>query len=76
MLFRNYNNRDYKIDLVKIDQGKELEVPWGPLYNISRDKLLVLQKILNKLLDKGFICVSSSPATALVLFVKKSRRGL
>ena len=26
-LFRDYNNRDYKINLIKIDQEKELEVP-------------------------------------------------
>ena len=26
-LFRGYNNKDYKFDLVKIDQEKELEIP-------------------------------------------------
>jgi hypothetical protein len=39
---------------------------------MSQDKLLVLQKILTELLDKGFIQVSNSPAAALILFVKKS----
>ena len=43
---------------------------------MSRDKLLVLQKTLNKLLDKGFIQVSNSPAAAPVLFVRKPRGGL
>jgi hypothetical protein len=32
---------DHYIELEKVD-GKELEVPWGRIYNMSRDKLLVL----------------------------------
>ena len=36
----------------------------------------MLRKELILLLDKGFIRVSSSPATALVLFAKKPSRGL
>jgi len=75
-LLRGHDNGDHKIDLVKTDQGKEPEVPWGPLYNMSRDELLVLRKTLNELLDKGFIRVSSSPAAAPVLFVKKPGGGL
>jgi hypothetical protein len=43
---------------------------------MSKNELLVLQKTLNKLLDKEFICVNSSPTVALVLFVKKSKGGL
>jgi len=38
---------------------------------MSRDKLLILRKTLTKLLDKGFIRVSSSSAAASVLFVRK-----
>jgi hypothetical protein len=41
-----------------------------------RDELLVLRKTLTDLLNKGFICVSSSPAAAPVLFVRKPGRGL
>jgi hypothetical protein len=48
---------------------KELEVPWGYIYNMSRDKLLVLRKTLIEYLDKGFIRVSSLLTTAPVLFV-------
>ncbi len=36
-----------------------------------QDKLLVLRKTLSKLLDKGFIKVSSSLAAAPILFTKK-----
>jgi hypothetical protein len=43
---------------------------------MSRDELLVLQKTLINLLDKGFIRVSNSLTAALVLFVKKPRGGL
>jgi hypothetical protein len=45
---------DYRIKLKKQD-GKDPKVPWGPLYNMSRDELLILRKTLTKYLDKGFI---------------------
>ena len=67
---------DHRIKLEKDKEGQELKVPWGPLYNMSQDKLLVLRKTLNKLLDKGFIRVSSSLAAAPVLFAKKLGGGL
>lgn len=66
---------DHHIELEKVD-GKDPDIPWGPLYNMSRDELLVLRKTLTELLDKGFIRVSSSPAAAPVLFVKKPGGGL
>ena len=53
--------------------GQERNLPWGPLYRITRDKLLVLRKTLNELLDKGFIRASNSPAGAPVLFAKKEK---
>src|SRR6266536_2657346 len=43
---------------------------------MSRDELLVLRKTLSELLDKGFIRVSSSPAAAPILFVRKPGGGL
>jgi hypothetical protein len=67
---------DHSIELERDDNGREKEVPWGPLYNMSRDELLVLRKTLTDLLDKGFIRVSNSPAAAPVLFVKKPGGGL
>jgi hypothetical protein len=67
---------DHSIELEKDDSGREKEVPWGPLYSMSRDELLVLRKTLTDLLDKGFIRVSNSPAAAPVLFVKKPGGGL
>jgi hypothetical protein len=66
---------DHAIKLEEVD-GKKAEAPWGPLYSMSRDELLVLRKTLTELLDKGFIRVSNSPAAAPVLFVKKPGGGL
>ncbi|KAL1954482.1 hypothetical protein VTO42DRAFT_1124 [Malbranchea cinnamomea] len=63
---------DYQIELTE-DKAK---VPWGPLYQSSREELLVLQKELNSLLDKEFIHISNSPIATSVLFVKKPREGL
>jgi hypothetical protein len=60
---------DHKIKLVQEENRKDPKVPWGPLYNMTQEELIVLQKTLSKLLQKGFICVSHSPAAALVLFV-------
>ncbi len=67
---------DHKITLEKTSNGKDPEVPWGPLYNMSRGELLVLRKTLTELLDKNFIRASSSPAAAPVLFAKKPGGGL
>jgi hypothetical protein len=66
---------DHHIELIKED-GKNLQILWGPLYNMSRDELLVLRKELTSLLDKRFIRVSSSPAAMPVLFAKKPGGGL
>ncbi|KAI0993514.1 hypothetical protein K3495_g14670, partial [Podosphaera aphanis] len=66
---------DHKIDVEVLD-GQETKIPWGPLYSMSRDELLVLRKTLTELLDKGFIRVSNSPEAAPVLFVKKPGGGL
>ena len=43
---------------------------------MSREELIVLQKTLTELLDKGFIQASNSPAGAPVLFIKKLGGGL
>jgi hypothetical protein len=66
---------DYHIELIKEDE-KNLQIPWGPLYNMFRNELPVLHKELTSLLDKGFIRVSSSPAAVPVLFAKKTGGGL
>ena len=62
---------DHTFTLEKGENRQERNPPWGPLYRITRDELLVLRKTLNELLDKGFIRASNSPAGAPVLFAKK-----
>lgn len=42
---------DYEIWLEKDQDGKEKSPPWGPLYGMSKDKLLVLRKTLMELMD-------------------------
>jgi hypothetical protein len=55
---------------------KQKKVPWGLLYNISKEELLILKKTLIELLDKGFIRVNNSFAEALVLFARTFSEGL
>jgi hypothetical protein len=50
--------------------------PFGPIYSLSRTELEALKKWLDENLSKGFICASSSPAGAPILFVKKSDGSL
>ena len=45
--------------------------PFGPLYNLSGNKLKVLQDYLADNLVKGFIQASTSPLGVPILFVKK-----
>ena len=45
-------------------------------YLISKDKLLVIKKYINKHLNKGFIYFSISLAAAPIFFTKKLRRGI
>ena len=67
---------DLKIELEKNEDGSEVTVPWGPLYGMNREELLVLRKTLTELLDKNFIRVSNSLAAAPVLFARKPGGGL
>ena len=66
---------DHTIELNEVE-GKIPEVPYGPLYAMSRDELLVLRRTLLDLLEKGFIRASNSPAASPVLFVRKPGGGL
>ncbi|KAF4492180.1 Transposon Tf2-9 polyprotein [Colletotrichum fructicola Nara gc5] len=67
---------DHKIPIKQDSSGNETVLPWGPLYSMSREELLVLRKTLRDLLDKGFIRASSSEASAPVLFVRKPGGGI
>ena len=62
---------DHKIELLP-----DKEPGFGPLYGMSRDELLVLEKYLKENLSKGFIRSSQSDCSSPVLFVKKPGGGL
>ena len=66
---------DHAINIKKED-GKSLTPPWGPMYSMSREELLVLRKTLTDLINKGWIRSSNSPAASPVLFVRKPNGGL
>ena len=65
---------DHEINFV--EKKTNDDVPALPLYQMSKDQLLVLRKILTELLDNGFIRVSNSPTAAPIIFVKKPGGGL
>lgn len=67
---------DHAINLEKGDNCRNKRPPFGPLYEMSRDELLVLRKTLTDHLHKGWIRASSLLASAPVLFVRKSGGGL
>ena len=65
---------DHEINFV---EGKTNDdVPAMPLYQMSKDQLLVLRKTLTELLDNGFIRIINLPAATPVIFVKKPDGGL
>ncbi len=66
---------DHQIKLEEVNE-KESKVPWGSLYNMMKEKLLVLCKTLTELLNKQFIQVSNSFAAVPVLFIWKSEDEL
>jgi len=66
---------DHQIKLEKMNE-KESKVLWGSLYNMMREKLLMLHKTLTELLNKQFIQVSNSSAAVFVLFIQKSEDEL
>ncbi len=66
---------DHQIELKEMNEKKS-KVLWGPLYNMTKEKLLVLCKTLTELLNKQFIQVSNSSAAVFVLFIQKSENEL
>jgi hypothetical protein len=59
-----------------IELKSEAKSPWGPVYGMSKLELCTLCKYVDDMQDKGFIRSSSSPASALILFVKKKDGSL
>jgi hypothetical protein len=57
---------DHEIPLVP---GKS--PPFGPMYGLSEPELKALREYIDENLARSFICASSSPAAAPILFAKK-----
>ena len=54
-----------------IDLKPDTQPPWGPIYPLSEKQLEALRDYLAKMLKKGKILPSKSPAGAPILFVPK-----
>ncbi|KAH0614368.1 uncharacterized protein H6S33_000004 [Morchella sextelata] len=59
---------------IPLQEGKQ--PPFGPLYSMSSEELKTLREYLDDQLTRGYICSSSSPAGAPVLFIKKKDGSL
>ena len=42
---------DHRIEIRNLPDGSRAPLPWGPLYSMSKDELLVLRKFLDDFLD-------------------------
>ena len=65
---RSYDHR------IVLDQPHDLK--YSPLYNMSREELLLTKEYINNNLEKGFIKPSEALYTSPVLFVKKADGSL
>jgi hypothetical protein len=72
----HYPGINHAIELKKDEFRRKKDVPWGPLYSMTKEELLVLRKTLTDHLDKGWIRVSKLSAGAPVFFVRKPGGGL
>ena len=59
-----------------IDLHEGIQPPFGPIYNLSQNKLIALRDYLDEKLAKNFIQYSKFPAGAPILFVKKKDGSL
>jgi hypothetical protein len=54
-----------------INLQEDTQLPFGPIYNLSQNKLTVLREYLNENLAKNFIELTKSLAGVHILFIKK-----
>ena len=67
---------DHAIEITKGERGEEQEIPWGPLYSMNRNELLLLRKFLTEYLSKGFVRASKSAIASPILLVRKPSGGV
>jgi len=61
---------------LQIDLEKDSHPPVGTIYSLSKFKQEALKEFINENLTNGFICSTSSPHGAPVLFMKKKDGSL
>jgi len=61
---------------LQIDLEKDSHLPVGTIYFVSQFKQKTLKEFIDENLNNGFICLTSSPHGALVLFLKKKDSSL
>ena len=73
--YHQFEEKNHEIELLEKERKKPTVLS-GPLYNMSKNKFLVLKKTLTEYLDKSFIRVNNSPAANSVFFVKNQGGNL
>jgi hypothetical protein len=72
-ILSSHRKHDHRIELEKDhESGHE----YVPLYNLSKDELLLIKKYLKKHLNKGFIESSTASYVSSILFAKKPEEEL
>jgi len=61
---------------LKINLEEGIQPPVGPIYSLSASEQEALKKFIEENLNMGFIQLTSSPHSALVLFIKKKDGSL
>jgi hypothetical protein len=59
---------NHAIELEKNEFRKKKDVPWGPLYSITKEKLLMLRKTLTDYFNKEWIRVSKITSRSICFF--------
>jgi len=50
---------------------KNVQLPFGPIYNLSQDEPMILWQYINEILERRFFQHSKFPGGALIMFIKK-----
>ena len=59
---------------IELEEGQQ--PPYGPMYNLSENELVVVRDYLQRYLERGWIRPSRSPAGAPIVFAKKKDGAL
>lgn len=67
---------DRHIGFANDTAGDEKQLPYGRLYNMNEEELLVRRETVTETLEKGFVRISKSPTATPVLLVQKPSEGI